>query len=107
MLPPIKTGWPVTAKGRQVRMIRTKSARGTLAVDDEVLALAVGFRLTGLSRGNLALFLLAGVLRDFEQYGRQGFGKEIRENPTRQTREDLAVGQGAIDACAHGRDRVG
>src|SRR6516162_1897797 len=69
--------------GRQVWMTRTESARGTLAMDEEAPALAVGLQPTGLSRGNLVLFLLAGVVRDVEQHGKREFGIETGEDPAR------------------------
>jgi hypothetical protein len=72
-------------------MPRAEGPRRPFAVNEETAAFA----------RNFVLFLLAGVVRDIKEHRKRSFGKEILEDPARQMRQDLTVGERAVDARAH------
>ena len=72
-------------------MSRPEGPRRALAMDVELLSLAV----------DLVLLDLAGVVRDVVEQRQFRPGEELGEGLPRQMRQDLAIGQGAVDAGAH------
>jgi len=76
----------------QFRVAGTQRPRGALAVHEQPPRLAVH---------GVSLFL-AGVVRHVVDQRQPGLGKEAREHLPRQMRQDLPVGQRAVDGRPHG-----
>ena len=95
MLPPMKTGWPIAAKAAGRSGWPGPKARvAPFAMDEEPAALAL----------DLVPFLLAGVVRDVEEQIEARLRKIMTEHAPGQMRDDLTVGERAVDARAHGAE---
>ena len=97
MVPPISTGWPIAPQWLgERRMARAKSARRSFAMDKEL----------HLSSVNHVLFDLTGIVRHIVEQRQLGLRKDFRECLAHEMRDDLPIGERAVDACAHGAEIV-